>query len=141
MYKNHSTSQVFSCTCNFFWAKCRSLMCKILIKYTCLLLINRNSVHNSTTTKKLFMSMLRNRTKMVLFSRLKFNKILIKDEIEYLQNKLRVDTKKTNSFYRSHHSASDKRTSAFSTGLVGIVLLCIPIFLFVSIDFMNFFRR
>ena len=65
-------------------------------------------------------------------------RVLLKDDLEKLRKELKIDSRKTNYYYRTHHSASDNRTSAVSTGVVGVILLCVPIIVIVTTDLMSF---
>ena len=58
---------------------------------------------------------------------------ILQDDLKVITDELTIDKRKTSAFLRRRTSAADYRTSSFTIGTVGIVIICIPLgFILIS---------
>ncbi|XP_052104625.1 uncharacterized protein LOC127737762 [Mytilus californianus] len=62
---------------------------------------------------------------------------ILKSDVNELQQNLTIDVKATSAYKNTKRSASDRRTSSMLMGLVGGIIICIPIVLIIWSDIMH----
>ncbi|XP_062608620.1 uncharacterized protein LOC134270409 [Saccostrea cucullata] len=65
---------------------------------------------------------------------------ILQKKIDAIQTNLTIDRKNTTKHKRTLISAPDDRISARNLGLVGVVVICLVVFVIVSFDFITFFQ-
>lgn len=68
-------------------------------------------------------------------------KYVMREEIEQLEEELKVNSNETSSFRRKKTSANDERKASTYVGVAGIFMLSVPLVLIVASDLSYIFKK